>query len=64
MDDDADLKPWTRAMLIGSVLEPYVPDYCSRLIKGRYAATTRRVYLCCIGHFARKGLVSLVVSGA
>ena len=53
MVDDSDLKPWTRAMLGGSVLEPYISDYRSRLIKRRYAATTQRGYLYCVGHFAR-----------
>ena len=53
MDDVADLKPHLTAMLMGSVFEPYASDYSSKLIKGRYSATTRRVYERCVGHFAR-----------
>jgi integrase len=52
MDDGADLQPWTRAMLAGSVLEPYVRNYRTRLLEQRYAASTQRVYLCCVSHFA------------
>ena len=53
MDDDAVLHPQTRAMLMGSVLEPFIADYCTHLRQGRYARNTRRVYLCCVAHFAR-----------
>ena len=51
MDDDIT-NPRTRATLMGSVFGPYVPEYCSHLRKGRYAENTKRVYLCCIAHFA------------
>ncbi len=53
MDDVADLKPHLTAMLRGSVFEPYASDYSSKLLNGRYAATTSRVYARCVGHFAR-----------
>jgi integrase/recombinase XerD len=53
MDDVADLKSHLNATLMGSIFEPYASDYSSKLIEGRYAATTRRVYARCVGHFAR-----------
>lgn len=53
MDDDAVLHPQTHAMLTGSVLEPFVADYCTRLRQGRYTRRTRHSYLCCVAHFAR-----------
>lgn len=53
LDDDAILHPQTRAMLTGSVLEPFIADYRSYLRQGRYARNTQRVYLCCVAHFAR-----------
>jgi len=48
-----DLTSRIAAALVGSVLEPYVAEYRSRLKRGRYAANTRYVYAGCIGHFAR-----------
>ena len=51
MDDDIT-NPRMRATLMGSVLGPYVPEYCSHLRTGRYAENTQRVYLRCIAHFA------------
>jgi integrase/recombinase XerD len=53
MDDVTNLKPRLIALPMGGVLEPYASSYNSELIKGRYAATTRHAYLCCVGHFAR-----------
>jgi integrase/recombinase XerD len=53
MDNEIAMLPSTRAMLKGGVLEPHIADYCARLRLGRYAANTRRVYLCCVAHFAR-----------
>ena len=52
MDDSADLYPRARALLAGSVLEPYVSNYRTRLIERRYAAITQRGYLGCVAHFA------------
>ena len=51
MDNDL-MAPMTRATLMDSVLGPYVAQYCARLHDGRYAASTRRIYLCCVAHFA------------
>ena len=34
------------------VLEPYALDYKFDLSNGRYASSTNRAYLCCVGHFA------------
>jgi integrase/recombinase XerD len=48
-----DLTPQIAATLVGSVLEPYVAEYRSKLESIRYAANTRYVYAGCIGHFAR-----------
>src|ERR1700687_1304646 len=41
-----------RAWLEQSVLQPYVSGYGAHLCRGRYAPSTRRVYLCCVAHFA------------
>ncbi len=51
MEDDM-MAPVTRAVLMKSVLGPYVAQYCAHLREGRYAAQTQRVYLCCIAHVA------------
>jgi len=40
--DDETMAPAARAMLTGSVLGPYVSQYCDHLRDGRYAAQTRR----------------------
>jgi len=40
--DDEPMAPAARAMLTGSVLEPYVSQYCDHLRDDRYAAQTRR----------------------
>jgi integrase/recombinase XerD len=53
MTGDINLQAQTRAWLSHSVLHPYVPGYASHLERGRYAPNTRRVYLCCVAHFAR-----------
>ncbi len=50
--DDETMGPAARAMLTGSVLEPYVSQYCDHLRDGRYAAQTRRAYVSCVAHFA------------
>lgn len=53
MDAVADLNSQLTATLMGSVFDPYASDYSSKLIEGRYAAATIRVYARCVGHFAR-----------
>lgn len=53
MDSEIAMLPSPRTMLKGGVLEPYIADYYARLRLGRYAANTRRVYLCCVAHVAR-----------
>jgi integrase len=40
------------ARLAGSVLQPFISDYCAYLRRGRYATSTTRVYLRCVAHFA------------
>lgn len=52
MTDDINLQSQTRAWLSHSVLHPYVARYAGHLERGRYAPNTRRVYLCCVAHFA------------
>jgi integrase/recombinase XerD len=52
MTGDINLQPQARAWLSHSVLHPYAPGYASHLERGRYAPNTRRVYLCCVAHFA------------
>ena len=39
------------ARLAGSVLQPFISDYCAHLRRGRYAASTVPVYLRCVAHF-------------
>jgi hypothetical protein len=38
------------ARLAGSVLQPFISDYCAHLRRGRYAASTGPVYLRCVAH--------------
>lgn len=52
MTGDINLQAQTRAWLSHSVLHPYVSGYAGHLERGRYAPNTRRVYLCCVAHFA------------
>jgi integrase len=40
------------ARLAGGVLQPFITDYCAHLRRGRYAASTARVYLRSVAHFA------------
>jgi len=40
------------ANLAGCVLRPFISDYYAYLRRGRYAASTTRVYLRCVAHFA------------
>jgi integrase/recombinase XerD len=47
------VRPQPRAWLERSVLQPYVPTFEEHLDSGRYASSTKRVYLCCVAHFAR-----------
>jgi len=46
------VRPQPRAWLERSVLQPYVSTFEEHLDSGRYASSTKRVYLCCIAHFA------------
>jgi integrase/recombinase XerD len=47
------VRPQPRAWLERSVLQPYVSTFEEHLDSGRYASSTKRVYLCCVAHFAR-----------
>jgi integrase/recombinase XerD len=46
------VRPQPRAWLERSVLQPYVSAFEEHLDSGRYASSTKRVYLCCVAHFA------------
>jgi integrase len=52
MTDEISIQPQPRGWLESSVLEPYVAAYREHLQRGRYAPNTKRVYLCCVAHFA------------
>jgi integrase/recombinase XerD len=53
MAEEIVIQPQQRAWLQHSVLQDYVTAYSDHLHRGRYAPTTRRIYLCCVAHFAR-----------
>ena len=42
------LHPHTRAWLKQSALDAHVSEYCAYLEVHGYAASTQRVYLCCV----------------
>ena len=46
------IQPEPRDWLEHSVLQGFVGAYSDHLDHGRYAPNTRRVYLCCVAHFA------------
>ena len=52
MDDSLPLQPHTYGWLRQSALETHVASYWTHLETHGYAASTRRVYLGCIAHFA------------
>ena len=52
IDDNFPLQPHARAWLKQSALEAHATEYWAYLGSRRYAASTRRVYLACIAHFA------------
>ena len=52
MAEEIIVQPQPRTWLERSILQPYVLRFGAHLHRGRYAPTTRRVYLCCIAHFA------------
>ena len=52
MAAEISIQPQPCAWLESSVLEPYVSAYSEHLHRGRYAPSTKRVYLCCVAHFA------------
>src|ERR1700759_1895155 len=52
IDDNFPLQPHARAWLKQSALEAHATEYWAYLGARRYAASTRRVYLVCIAHFA------------
>lgn len=52
MAEEIIIQPQQRAWLQHSVLQGYVTAYSGHLHRGRYAPTTRRIYLCCVAHFA------------
>jgi site-specific recombinase XerD len=60
MEDRLPLQPHTRAWLRQSALEAHIAGFWQDLEARGYAASTRRVYLVCVAHFAhwmrREGL--------
>jgi integrase len=52
LTDNIVIQPQPRAWLERSVLQLRVQAYGEHLQRGRYAAGTQRVYLCCVAHFA------------
>jgi integrase/recombinase XerD len=52
MDDSLPLQPHTHAWLKQSALKSHVAGYWTHLESRGYAASTRRVYLGCVAHFA------------
>jgi integrase/recombinase XerD len=51
--DNEIAAPVAGPALMGSVLEPYVAQYCDYLCDRRYATGTRHTYLGCVTHFGR-----------
>jgi hypothetical protein len=51
--DQPRLQMNTRTWLARSPINEHVSDYCSYLRCRRYAEHTRRLYVCCVAHFAR-----------
>ena len=45
------VQPPPRLWSEASILRPYVSQYGEHLQRRRYAASTRRVYVCCVAHF-------------
>ncbi len=52
MENGTAVHPQVRAWLERSVLQPYISEFCSRLQRSRYRASTIHDYLYCIAHFA------------
>ena len=52
MEDKLPLQPHTRAWLRQSSFETHIAKFWQDLEARRYAASTRRVYLGCVAHFA------------
>lgn len=52
MHQDIVVQPQPRAWLKDSILQPFVSQYEEQLRRRRYAPSTRRIYLCCVAHFA------------
>ena len=52
IDDNFPPQPHVRTWLKQSVLDAHATEYWAYRGSQRYAASTRRVYLVCIAHFA------------
>jgi integrase len=52
MAEETVIPPQPRAWLQHSILQDYAAAYSEHLHRGRYAPTTRRIYLGCVAHFA------------
>lgn len=52
MENGTVVHPQVRRWLTSSVLQPYISEFCSRLQRSRYRASTIHCYLYCVAHFA------------
>ncbi len=52
MENGTAVHPQVRTWLERSVLQPYISEFCSRLQRSRYHASTIHCYLYCIAHCA------------
>jgi site-specific recombinase XerD len=52
MENGTAVHPQVRVWLERSVLQPYISEFCSRLQRSRYRASTIHCYLYCVAHFA------------
>jgi hypothetical protein len=48
MENGTAVHPQVRAWLERSVLQPYISEFCSRLQRSRYHASTIHCYLYCV----------------
>ncbi len=52
MENGTAVHPQVRKWLASSVLQPFISEFCSRLQRSRYRASTIHCYLYCVAHFA------------
>ncbi len=52
MENGTAVHPQVRRWLERSELQPFISEFCSRLQRSRYRASTIHCYLYCVAHFA------------